>query len=227
MSDDVRFDWQRAERTGVPEVVFAQNKNATQLLTIVRETISRNSCVLMTRIGTDQAQVLVEQYPDDVRFHEESGTLIAGSCQDSSDEQQSSGVVQRVAIVAAGTSDHALVSEIEQCLGFLGVQSTSYVDVGVAGLWRLTELTPQLNEYPLCIAVAGMEGALFSVLAGLFHGPVIAVPSSVGYGVSQGGQVALNCALASCAPGIAVVNIDNGFGAAALACKMLKIVVTS
>lgn len=227
MSDDVRFDWQRAERAGVPEVVFAQSKSAPQLLTIVSAAIARRSCILMTRIGTDQAQVLVEHFPDEVRFHEASGTLVVDACEDVSQRQQMSEVVQKVAIVAAGTSDHALVAEIEQCLEFLGVQSTLYVDVGVAGLWRLTELSPQLNEYPLCIAVAGMEGALFSVLAGLFHGPVIAVPSSVGYGVSEGGHVALNCALASCAPGIAVVNIDNGFGAAALACKMLKVVVTS
>lgn len=128
----------------------------------------------------------------------------------------------RVAIVAAGTSDHALVAEIEQCLLFLNVASQSYIDVGVAGLWRLTQIADELDRYPLLIAVAGMEGALFSVLAGLVSSPVIAVPSSVGYGVSADGHAALNCALASCAPGIAVVNIDNGFGAAALALKMLQ-----
>ncbi len=227
MSDDVRFDWQRAERAGVPEVVFAQSKSTPQLLAIVGETVVRGGCVLMTRVDTDQAKALVEHYPSDVRFHEASGTLIAGARQIIPDELQPTSVMPKVAIVAAGSSDHALVAEIEQCLEFLGVQSHAYIDVGVAGLWRLTELAPDLNEYPLCIAVAGMEGALFSVLSGLFHGPVIAVPSSVGYGVSEGGHVALNCALASCAPGIAVVNIDNGFGAAALACKMLKVVVTS
>ena len=125
-------------------------------------------------------------------------------------------------IVAAGTSDHALVAEIEQCLNFLGVRASCYVDVGVAGLWRLTSLADELRTYPVLIAVAGMEGALFSVLAGLVQAPVVAVPSSVGYGVSAGGHAAVNCALSSCSPGIAVVNIDNGFGAAALAVKILR-----
>jgi len=132
----------------------------------------------------------------------------------------------RVAIVAAGTSDRALVAEIEQCLLFLDVASQSYIDVGVAGLWRLTQIADELDRFPLLIAVAGMEGALFSVLAGLVASPVIAVPSSVGYGVSADGYAALNCALASCAPGIAVVNIDNGFGAAALAVKMLRMTLS-
>jgi len=128
-----------------------------------------------------------------------------------------------VAIVAAGTSDHALVAEVDRCLHFLGIPSKQYIDVGVAGLWRLTSLVDELDRHAVFIAVAGMEGALFSVLSGLVKGPVIAVPSSIGYGVSEGGHAALNCALASCAPGLAVVNIDNGFGAAALASRMLSI----
>ncbi|MFK8082030.1 MAG: nickel pincer cofactor biosynthesis protein LarB [Granulosicoccus sp.] len=219
MNENVRFDWQRATRTGIPEVVFALGKTADQLTAIAADVIERKQQVLMTRVDNTKAAELIRQFDSHVSWHESSGTLVVGSPESGKD---TASAVQ-VGIVAAGTSDHALVAEIAQCLKFLGVKPVSYTDVGVAGLWRLTELAPELNEYPLLIAVAGMEGALFSVLAGLVTGPVIAVPSSVGYGVSAGGYAALNCALSSCSPGIAVVNIDNGFGAAALAIKMLKV----
>ncbi|MFK7995575.1 MAG: nickel pincer cofactor biosynthesis protein LarB [Granulosicoccus sp.] len=218
MNDTVRFDWERTGRTGIPEVVFAQGKTASQLVSIASSAIDSGQHVLMTRVDAEKAAELVRQFDAQISWHEPSATITVGTGKGGEDVSESS----QVAIVAAGTSDHALVEEVAQCLTFLGVQSSSYIDVGVAGLWRLTSLAEELNEYPLLIAVAGMEGALFSVLAGLVKGPVIAVPSSVGYGVSCGGHVALNCALSSCAPGIAVVNIDNGFGAAALAVKMLK-----
>jgi len=219
MSDTVRFDWQRSERTGIPEVVFALGKTTAQLVSIAGKAIEKEERILMTRIDADKAAELLGQFESAVSWHEASSTLVVGA----SKAQTEIPVVSQVAVVAAGTSDHALVAEVEQCLGFFGVRPSSYVDVGVAGLWRLTSIANELNEFPLFIAIAGMEGALFSVLAGLVTGPVIALPSSVGYGVSAGGHVALNCALSSCSPGIAVVNIDNGFGAAALAVKMLKL----
>ena len=219
MSDeDVRFDWQRADRTGVPEVVFGQGKTASQLIWIADSAIKRNERVLMTRVDAEKATALMGAYGQSVLWHEPSSTLTIGAGVTTSlpDDDMS------VGIVAAGTSDHALVAEIEQCLIFLGVGARCYIDVGVAGLWRLTELADELRSYPVLVAVAGMEGALFSVLSGLVHAPVVAVPSSVGYGVSAGGYAALNSALGSCSPGIAVVNIDNGFGAAALAVKILR-----
>ena len=219
MSDeDVRFDWQRAHRTGVPEVVFGQGKTASQLISIADSAIRRNERVLMTRIDAEKAAALIGVYEQRVNWHEPSLTLTIGTdvTTSLSDNDKS------VGIVAAGTSDQALVAEIEQCLIFLGIRARCYIDVGVAGLWRLTDLADELRSFPVLIAVAGMEGALFSVLAGLVHAPVVAVPSSVGYGVSAGGYAALNSALGSCAPGIAVVNIDNGFGAAALAVKILR-----
>lgn len=219
MTASVRFDWERTERTGIPEVVFALGKTSEQLATIASSAIERNQRILMTRVDTEKAAELISQFKSSVRWHEASSTVIVESDETSIDLS----AAPQIAVVAAGTSDHALVAEIEVCLKFLGVRPTSYVDVGVAGLWRLTDIADELAEYPLLIAVAGMEGALFSVLAGLVAGPVIAVPSSVGYGVSAGGHAALNCALGSCAPGIAVVNIDNGFGAAALAVKMLQL----
>lgn len=240
MSDDVRFDWEREARAGVPEVVLAQSKSVDQLMSIALQCIERKRRLFMTRVSPDKAAALTVQLSQQIAFHEESGTLYIGDMPLGSDavggelagpggqpdalDAGSPSIIQepRVAIVAAGTSDVPVVAEIEQTLLYLGERSTRYVDVGVAGLWRLTELAEELSSYRLLIAVAGMEGALFSVLAGLVAAPVIAVPVSVGYGVGAGGHVALNSALSSCVPGIAVVNIDNGFGAAALAVKMLR-----
>lgn len=218
MADDVRFDWDRGVRTRVPEVVLAESKSAEQLLDIARQVLTRQERVLMTRVQAEKAAYLAELLPGQVRHHAQARTVVVS-------ENPAEGELPlrpvRVAIVAAGTSDAPVVAEIEQVLHYLGEPSARYVDVGVAGLWRLTELAEELSSYSLLIAVAGMEGALFSVLAGLVPSPVIAVPVSVGYGVGAGGHVALNSALSTCVPGIAVVNIDNGFGAAALAVKLL------
>lgn len=220
MTEDVRFDWERGVRTRIPEVVLAESKSADQLLAIARQVLARHQRVLMTRVQADKAQFLVRQLPGQVHHHAQARTLVVTERQSDSGLQSKS---VRVAIVAAGTSDVPVVAEIEQSLNYLGEPVARYVDVGVAGLWRLTELAEELSSYSLLIAVAGMEGALFSVLAGLVPIPVIAVPVSVGYGVGAGGSVALNSALSSCVPGIAVVNIDNGFGAAALAVKLLGV----
>lgn len=223
MSDDVRFDWQRTLRNGIPEVVFAQGKSLSQLQSIATAALEREHPLLMTRVAPEQAEALLAKFENKVQWQEDARTLIVGA----TEARPLSDSVAAVAIVAAGSSDYALVAEISQCLNFLGVESTIFMDVGVAGLWRLTDIADELRRFSVVIAVAGMEGALFSVVAGLVESPVIAVPSSVGYGVSANGQAALNCALASCAPGIAVVNIDNGFGAAALAVKMLGVTVAS
>jgi NCAIR mutase (PurE)-related protein len=126
-----------------------------------------------------------------------------------------------VAIVAGGTSDARVAREASRTLAFEGEEATLVVDVGVAGLWRLMERIDEIRRHRVVIAVAGMEGALFSVLGGLVASPVVAVPTSVGYGVGAGGQTALNAALASCASGLTVVNIDNGFGAAHAALRIL------
>ncbi len=220
MADDVRFDWERGARTRVPEVVLAESKSREQLLDIARQVLARQQRVLMTRVQAEKAAILAEQLPGRIHYHAQARTVVVAEM---SAEEQLRGRPVRVAIVAAGTSDVPVVAEIEQSLQYLGEPAARYVDVGVAGLWRLTELAEELSEYSLLIAVAGMEGALFSVLAGLVPIPVIAVPVSVGYGVGAGGHVALNSALSSCVPGIAVVNIDNGFGAAALAVKLLGV----
>lgn len=219
----MRFDWQRQKRTGVPEVVLGESKSVDQLVSIVEQCIADERVSFMTRVEAQKADAVTSKFAGGIHYHAESRTLYVGpSVLGRPAVKNATGVNGPVAIVAAGTSDTPVVAEIEQTLLYLGIESTRYVDVGVAGLWRLTDIAEELNTYPLLIAVAGMEGALFSVLAGLVHAPVIAVPSSVGYGVAVGGHVALQSALSSCAPGLAVVNIDNGFGAAALAKKILN-----
>lgn len=222
-NSNVRFDWQRQLRTGVPEVVLGESKTVDQFISIAKECIDNEHVVFMTRVDAQKADVLTAEFTDHIHYHAESRTLYISPSALGQPASDGGAVASgQVAIVAAGTSDVPVVSEIEQTLLYLGVESTRFVDVGVAGLWRLTDIAEELNNYPLLIAVAGMEGALFSVLAGLVQAPVIAVPSSVGYGVAAGGHVALQSALSSCAPGLAVVNIDNGFGAAALARKILN-----
>jgi NCAIR mutase (PurE)-related protein len=126
-----------------------------------------------------------------------------------------------VAIVAAGTSDVPVAREAERTLAYAGLASTLVADVGVAGLWRLQRRLDEIRAHPVVICAAGMDAALPSVLGGLVPGALIAVPTSVGYGVAAGGRAALDAVLASCAPGITVCNIDNGYGAACAAMRIL------
>ena len=223
-SDDFNFDWNRRLRTSIPEVVFAESKSDSQLLNIAQQALTGKHALFMTRMSTEQANSLNTALGQSIFYHAESRTAYIG---ESSLENTRKHLLKnaRIGIVAAGTSDVPVVAEIEQTLLYFGQATTRFVDVGVASLWRLTDLADELNNYSILIAVAGMEGALFSVLSGLVKAPVIAVPTSVGYGVGVGGHVALNAALCGCSPGLAVVNIDNGFGAAALALKMLNIQV--
>jgi NCAIR mutase (PurE)-related protein len=125
--------------------------------------------------------------------------------------------------VAAGTSDQQVATEAARTLEFSGVETNTIVDVGVAGIWRLEARLDEIRAADIVIAVAGMDAAIVSVLGGLVGAPIIAVPTSVGYGVAAGGTTALNSALASCAQGVAVMNIDNGFGAACAAIRMLSL----
>jgi NCAIR mutase (PurE)-related protein len=128
-----------------------------------------------------------------------------------------------VAIVSAGTSDGAVAWEAARTLDYLGIGHRLFEDCGVAGLWRLTERLPEINEHDVVIAVAGMDAALASVMGGLTAKPLLAVPTSVGYGVAQGGESALHSMLASCAPGVSVFNVDNGYGAACAAARIVSL----
>lgn len=211
----VRMDWEREARTGVPEAVFAAGKTTAQIETIVAMALERDKRLLVTRLEEASLASLSSGVRDALDYDPVSRTAVVG------------GPVPLTAcgvgIVAAGTSDMPVALEAERTLGFAGHEASLIADVGVAGLWRLMERRDELVRMRIIIAVAGMEGALFSVVAGLVPAPVIAVPSSVGYGVAAGGTAALSSALASCAPGVTVVNIDNGFGAAVAAIKMLRL----
>ena len=204
------FDWERAERTGVPEVVLAEHKTVAQLSDVASDALDRGQPLLMTRLTPAQMDSL-GHLP--LRFDPLARTATLNAPDSTSDGC-------RVGILTAGTSDLPVAMEAANSAAFFGLNPKVFADVGVAGLWRLQGVIDEIRTFPILIAVAGMEGALFSVLAGLVRAPVIAVPTSVGYGVASGGKTALHAALASCAPGLVVVNIDNGFGAAAAARKM-------
>lgn len=212
MEHHTNFDWQRRERTGVPEVVFAEGKTSAQVLDILGAHQERSEPLLFTRLTEEQMGLLADH---DVQIEQQARTAIFNlpNLQEGA---------PRIAVVAAGTSDLPVALESRTAARFFGMEATLHADAGVAGLWRVQKILPELLATDLIIAVAGMEGALFSVLAGLVPHAVIAVPTSVGYGVAEGGKAALSSALASCAPGLVTVNIDNGFGAAAAARKMLR-----
>jgi NCAIR mutase (PurE)-related protein len=211
--DDFRMDWERIARTGTSEAVLCEPKSVRQIEAIVEHAGALGRRLLLTRLARDKLDALAAPARQSLDYDEVSRTAILGALPDPRSPA-------RVAIVCGGTSDVAVAGEAERTLAFAGEAASRYVDVGVAGLWRLVEHLDEIRTHRIVIAVAGMEGAIFSVLAGLVRSVVIAVPTSIGYGVAAGGHAALNAALASCASGLAVVNIDNGFGAAALANKM-------
>lgn len=210
---DHRIDWDRRNRTAVAEAVLCDGKSVNQIADICSAAIERNSPLLLTRLEHDKHTAL-SALGVQLDYDPLSRTGIIGAL--------SSAEGGSVAIVCAGTSDLPVAAEARRTLAFHGIDATMIVDVGVAGIWRLLDNIEVIERHSVVIAVAGMEGALFSVLAGLTSRPVIAVPTSVGYGVSAGGHNALNSALGTCAPGVVVVNIDNGFGAAAAAIKIIR-----
>ena len=212
--NEFRLDWERAARTGTSEAVLCEPKSAAQIDAILAHAVELNRRLLLTRLGPRKFGRLAATTREALDYDEATRTAILG-------ELPSMRSATRVAIVSGGTSDHAVAGEARRTLAFAGEAATMVSDVGVAGLWRLMERLDEIRRHRVVIAVAGMEGALFSVLAGLVPCAVIAVPTSVGYGVAMGGVTALNAALASCASGLAVVNIDNGFGAAHAALRIL------
>jgi NCAIR mutase (PurE)-related protein len=207
------LDHHRALRRGAPEVVYGGGKTAEQVAAIVERMAAAGHNVLVTR-ATEEARdaVLARGLP--VEHHPSARCLtLAVRARET--------LVGRVAIVSAGTSDQPVAEEAAVTATFLGATVDRFFDVGVAGLHRLLGRTEEIRRAKVVVVVAGMEGALPSVVGGLVEAPVIAVPTSVGYGVAEGGRVALHSALASCAPGLLTVNIDNGYGAACAALRVL------
>ncbi|WP_337997035.1 nickel pincer cofactor biosynthesis protein LarB [Oleispirillum naphthae] len=208
------MDWQRVERIGLPEAVYAEGKTPQQIQQIVDAAQDEGRRLLITRLDAEKYAALPEAARTVIDYDATSRTAILGAPQGA--------LPIAAAIVTAGLADLPVAAEAERTLAFSGVGATLFCDVGVAGLWRLLDRIDEIRRHRVVIAAAGMEGALFSVLAGLIAAPVIAVPTSVGRGVATGGRVALESALGSCAPGLVVVNIDNGFGAAQAALRILR-----
>jgi NCAIR mutase (PurE)-related protein len=211
---EFELDWARSARTGTSEAVFCEPKTVAQIAAIVDHAAAAGRRLLLTRLSARKHARLAAPLRGLLAYDAQSRTAILGGLPARARRQ-------RVAIVCGGTSDAPVAVEAARTLAFEGEEATLVVDVGVAGLWRLMDRMDEIRRHRVVIAIAGMEGALFSVLAGLVACPVLAVPRSVGYGVANGGRTALRAALASCASGLVVVNIDNGFGAAHAALRML------
>jgi NCAIR mutase (PurE)-related protein len=206
-----RVDHDRSARQGFPEVVFGQGKTPAQIATIARAIVDRGHSLLVTRTTGSAFEAVAKLVPDAI-FHEDARII-----ERRTPVPRGDGVIL---VAAAGTSDIPVAQEAALSAEVMGNDVDRVYDVGVAGLHRLLKERDRLAAARVLIVVAGMEGALPSVVGGLVRAPVIAVPTSVGYGASFGGLAALLAMLNSCATGIAVVNIDNGFGAAALASKI-------
>ena len=204
--NQIRWDRDREARTGVPEVVYGPGKTSAHLRHIFE---GATELRIASRLSEDQMQVLSEL----ATIYPEARMAVRNARQKRD--------MPAVPVITAGTADIPVALEAATTLEAMGVPTATHFDVGVAGIHRLQSVLPELTATRVCIVVAGMDGALPAVVAGLIGAAVIGVPTSVGTGVAQGGMVALNTMLASCSPGVAVVNIDNGFGAACLALKIL------
>ncbi|USG64272.1 nickel pincer cofactor biosynthesis protein LarB [Brevibacillus ruminantium] len=208
--DYATLDLDRKRRTGFPEVVYGAGKSAEQLVGIFSRLREHQELVLATRVSEEQAEAVQSCWAD-VQYVKEARMLISAK---TPLEPVREGYV---AVVAAGTSDWPVAQEAAWTVRCFGSEARVIADVGVAGIHRLFQRLDEIRGASVIICIAGMEGALASVLAGLVDKPVIAVPTSVGYGANLGGIAALLTMLNSCANGVSVVNIDNGFGAGYLA----------
>lgn len=212
---DIKLDFGRRERMGLDEAILASGKSVAHLTAILDQAAAQDARFLVTRLAPEQFHALPEKHRSRLGYDELSRTGYFG-------EPELAKSATRTAIVAAGTSDINVVREISRTLDWYGEPSLEVTDVGLAGIWRLLERLEEIRHMPVVIVVAGMDAALPTVVGGLVPGVIIGVPSSVGYGVATGGKSALNAMLASCAAGLLVTNIDNGFGAACAALRILR-----
>ena len=218
-----RLDVFREFRSGKPEAIFAQNKTPEQLVKIVKAYLECTDSVLITRLNYEQIRALKSNFKD-VHVNELGKIAVVGRKAKELNEGKIE-EIGKIAIFTAGTSDIPVAEEAYTTARFLGLEVLKFYDVGIACLYRLVEPLRKVKEEDVdsIIAIAGMEGALPSVLAGLVDVPIIAVPTSIGYGVNLGGITTLFSMLLSCPSGVAVVNIDNGFGAGVFAYLISRI----
>jgi NCAIR mutase (PurE)-related protein len=211
---DVVPDVARQDRTGQPEVIYGPGKTPDQVLEVARVLLEAGvRPILLTRPTPDQVEAILREDPEAVH-HERANVVVIRAA--------AAKATARIAVVSAGTSDLPVADEAAVVAEAFGLAVERITDVGVAGVHRVLERVPILEEMDCVIVVAGMEGALPSVVAGLIPAPVIAVPTSVGYGASFEGLAALLGMLSSCVPGVLTVNIDNGLGAAMAAHRILR-----
>ncbi len=216
MPDRIQMDWQRQARIGLDEAIYCPGKQPEQLLEILQQARHGDRRLLLTRLDEAAWRALPEDWRQQLQHDPVSRTAVLGGLPtiDASDAP--------VAILTGGAGDLPAAAEAQRTLAYYGVAARAYADVGVAGLWRVMAVADELRDYKVVIVVAGMEGALFSVVAGLTPAAVIAVPMDSGYGVAEGGRTALHSALASCAPGLVTVNVGNGYGAACAAMRIFN-----
>ena len=212
---DIRFDFDRQNRLGLVEAIWGEHKSIEQLKKIAQEVLRKSEFVFITRINESKARCLQDIYSNAI-FIKDAQCLVIGENEKKIESEKT------VAIVSGGSSDLKVTLEVKTALEIYGINCETFIDVGVAGIHRLFSQLDKINEHDLIIVCAGMEGALATVIGGLLPKPIIGVPVSVGYGVSKDGMVALNSMLASCSPGIMVMNIDNGYGAAMAAIRIIN-----
>ena len=208
-----KLDLHRDVRSGLPETVYAEGKRTDDLLAIVERMLTAHGRVLVTRLRPEAVADLVAAHSQ-AEYHDRARVLTCGP-----PHEPAQGCI---AVLAAGTSDLPVAEEAAVCAAWFGHPVDRCYDVGVAGLHRLLDNLAEIRRADVLVAVAGMDGALPTVVASLVEAPVVAVPTSVGYGASFGGLAALLTMLNSCAPGVGVVNIDNGYGAAVLASRIAR-----
>ena len=216
--EQARLDLGRRRRLGMVEAVWGEHKSAEQLAAVLAQLAAAGELALATRVDAAKAEAVCARLeaPATLCHHADARCLTLGQPAPPRPE------LGEVVVLSGGTSDLPVAAEAELALRWHGIPTDLVLDVGVAGLQRLLDQLERQQRARVLSACAGMEGALPTVLAGLVPQPVIGVPVSVGYGVSAGGQAALQGMLASCAPGLAVVNIDNGYGAAMAALRILS-----
>ncbi|KAB0669094.1 nickel pincer cofactor biosynthesis protein LarB [Oryzomonas sagensis] len=215
MDHGILFDHSRTARIGLPETVFCEGKPFEALVELLsRFGNGSGHPILFTRLAPE----VFAQAPEAIRtgydYHPLSRTAFGDTL-----PPKATG---KVAVVSAGTSDSFVAWEAARTLAYLGIEHKIFEDCGVAGLWRLAERLEEINTFDALIVVAGLDAALTSVMGGLTPKPIFGVPTSAGYGVAQGGKAALASMLSSCAPGVAIMNIDNGYGAACAAARVVN-----
>ena len=210
-----RLDLERRRRIGMIEAIWGEHKSTKQIICILKKYQEIGEIALVTRVNREKARE-VQYIIQEAKFHEDANCLTLGNFPNINIG------LGKVLLLTGGTSDLLVAAEAKLALQVHGIQAEVLMDIGVAGLHRLISHVDKINQGKVLIVCAGMEGALPIVIAGLTSKPVIGVPVSVGYGVSKGGRTALEGMLSSCSPGLSVVNIDNGYGAAMAALRIIN-----